>query len=91
MGSLFTVGGMDVSTKGPTTVDRFDLRTNTWASVASMTGRRVQFGVSVFDGKIYVVGGVDANSVEMYDPKKRSWAMQCEFEIPRICSAIVKL
>ena len=24
-----------------------------------MTGRRVQFGVSVFDGKIYVVGGRD--------------------------------
>lgn len=77
VGSLFTVGGMDVSTKGPTTVDRFDLRTNTWTSVASMTGRRVQFGVSVFDGKIYVVGGRDGlktlSTVECWDPSAKAW------------------
>lgn len=48
-----------MSTKGPTTVDKFDLRTNCWTPAASMTGRRVQFGVSVVDGKIYVVGGRD--------------------------------
>ena len=60
VGSLFIVGGMDASTKGPTSVDKFCLRTNSWSSpTASMTGRRLQFGVAVVDNKIYVVGGRD--------------------------------
>ncbi len=60
MGSLYIVGGMDASTKGPTSVDKFCLRTNSWSSpTASMTGRRLQFGVAVVDNKIYVVGGRD--------------------------------
>lgn len=47
MGSLYVVGGMDASTKGPTTVEKFCLRQNTWSSpAASMTGRRLQFGVA---------------------------------------------
>lgn len=51
---------MDASTKGPTSVDKFCLRTNSWSSpTASMTGRRLQFGVAVVDNKIYVVGGRD--------------------------------
>lgn len=50
---------MDASTKGPTTVDKFDLRTNAWTLASSMTGRRLQFGVAVIDSKIYVVGGRD--------------------------------
>ena len=57
---MFIVGGMDASTKGPTTVDKFCLRTNSWSSpTTSMTGRRLQFGVAVVDGKIFVVGGRD--------------------------------
>lgn len=60
VGSLYIVGGMDASTKGPTSVDKFCLRTNTWSSpTASMTGRRLQFGVAVVENKIYVVGGRD--------------------------------
>ena len=59
VGSLYIVGGMDASTKGPTTVDKFDLRTNAWTLASSMTGRRLQFGVAVIDSKIYVVGGRD--------------------------------
>lgn len=51
---------MDASTKGPTSVDKFCLRTNSWSSpTASMTGRRLQFGVAVVENKIYVVGGRD--------------------------------
>jgi kelch-like protein 1/4/5 len=60
VGSLYIVGGMDASTKGPTTVEKFCLRQNTWSSPAtSMTGRRLQFGVAVVEGKIFVVGGRD--------------------------------
>ena len=42
-----------------------------------MNGRRLQFGVAVVDGKIFVVGGRDGlktlNTVECYDPATKTW------------------
>ena len=44
-----------------------------------MNGRRLQFGVAVIEDKLYVVGGRDGlktlNTVECYDPKKKSWTL----------------
>nr|CAD7264941.1 unnamed protein product [Timema shepardi] len=76
VGALFAVGGMDAN-KGATSIERFDLRTNSWSEVAKMSGRRLQFGVAVLDGKLYVVGGRDGlktlNTVECYDMKTQAW------------------
>ncbi|GCC42157.1 hypothetical protein chiPu_0026122, partial [Chiloscyllium punctatum] len=58
VGALYAVGGMD-TTKGATTVEKYDLRTNNWMQVGTMNGRRLQFGVAVIDSKLYVVGGRD--------------------------------
>lgn len=45
--------------------------------MASTTSRRLQFGVAVVDGRLYVVGGRDGlktlNTVECYDIKSKSW------------------
>ncbi len=64
---------------GATSIERYDLRTNTWTQVANMNGRRLQFGVAVIDDKLYVVGGRDGlktlNTVECYDPKKKLWTL----------------
>lgn len=42
-----------------------------------MSGRRLQFGVAVIEDKLYIVGGRDGlktlNTVECFDPKKKSW------------------
>nr|CAD7599673.1 unnamed protein product [Timema genevievae] len=76
VGALFAVGGMDAN-KGATSIEKFDLRTNSWSAVAKMSGRRLQFGVAVLDGKLYVVGGRDGlktlNTVECYDMKTQVW------------------
>jgi len=87
---IYAIGGMSRNGKYLSTVECFNFKKKSWSFVSSMHKPRCGHSAFVVDGKIYVFGGVDANSVEMYDPKKRSWAMQCEFEIPRICSAIVK-
>ena len=48
-----------------------------WTPVATMNGRRLQFGVAVLDDKLYVVGGRDGlktlNTVECYNPKTKTW------------------
>uniref|UniRef100_A0AAY4D4I3 BTB domain-containing protein n=1 Tax=Denticeps clupeoides TaxID=299321 RepID=A0AAY4D4I3_9TELE len=77
VGALYAVGGMD-ATKGSTTIEKYDLRTNTWIQVGIMNGRRLQFGVAVIDNKLYVVGGRDglktSNTVESYNPISKVWS-----------------
>uniref|UniRef100_A0A8C6KS77 Kelch like family member 4 n=1 Tax=Nothobranchius furzeri TaxID=105023 RepID=A0A8C6KS77_NOTFU len=77
VGALYAVGGMD-ATKGSTTIEKYDLRTNTWVQVGVMNGRRLQFGVAVIDNKLYVVGGRDglktSNMVECYNPLTKVWS-----------------
>lgn len=63
---------------GSTTIEKYDLRTNTWTQVGIMNGRRLQFGVAVIDNKLYVVGGRDglktSNTVECYDSLNKVWS-----------------
>lgn len=63
---------------GSTTIEKYDLRTNTWVQVGVMNGRRLQFGVAVIDNKLYVVGGRDglktSNMVECYNPINKVWS-----------------
>ena len=63
--------------QGATNIERYDLRSDSWHHVAEMNGRRLQFGVAVVEGKIFVVGGRDGlktlNSVECYDPSTKAW------------------
>lgn len=64
---------------GATSIEKYDLRTNTWTQVANMSGRRLQFGVAVLEDRLYVVGGRDGlktlNTVECYDLKKKVWTL----------------
>ncbi|TKC33659.1 hypothetical protein EI555_006407 [Monodon monoceros] len=76
VGALYAVGGMDAM-KGTTTIEKYDLRTNSWLHIGTMSGRRLQFGVAVIDNKLYVVGGRDGlktlNTVECFNPAGKIW------------------
>ncbi|XP_024145640.1 kelch-like protein 5 isoform X1 [Oryzias melastigma] len=78
VGAMFAVGGMDAS-KGATNIEQYCLRRDTWRQVATMSGRRLQFGVAVLDGRLYVVGGRDGlktlNTVECYSPHSKTWSV----------------
>ncbi|XP_019732042.1 kelch-like protein 5 [Hippocampus comes] len=78
VGAMFAVGGMD-ATKGATSIEQYCLRRDTWKQVATMSGRRLQFGVAVLDGRLYVVGGRDGlktlNTVECYNPRCKTWSV----------------
>jgi kelch-like protein 1/4/5 len=69
----------DCSPTGASSIERYDLRSNQWVQVEKMNGRRLQFGVAVIDDKLFVVGGRDGlktlNTVECYDPKKKTWTL----------------
>lgn len=64
---------------GATSIEQYCLRRDTWKQVSTMSGRRLQFGVAVLDGRLYVVGGRDGlktlNTVECYNPHSKTWSV----------------
>ncbi|KAM5195058.1 kelch-like protein 4 isoform 3-T3 [Hipposideros larvatus] len=78
VGALYAVGGMD-ALKGTTTIEKYDLRTDIWLPVGTMSGRRLQFGVAVINNNLIVVGGRDGlktlNTVECFNPVSKVWTV----------------
>lgn len=68
-----------LSSTGTTTIEKYDLRTNSWIQIGTMNGRRLQFGVAVIDNKLYIVGGRDglktSNIVECFNPITKVWTI----------------
>ena len=64
---------------GANSIEKYDLRTNSWNHEGHMSGRRLQFGVAVIEDKLYMVGGRDGlktlNTVECLSPKTKTWTM----------------
>ncbi|XP_073083461.1 kelch-like protein 4 isoform X2 [Manis javanica] len=77
VGALYAVGGMDAM-RGTPTVEKYDLRTNSWQHCGTMSNLRVQFGVAV-NNKLYVLGGGNdfktLNIVECFDPDSKIWTV----------------
>ncbi len=68
-------------------VERFDPETNSWEMVAPMADKRINFGVGVLHGFIYVVGGhngaMHLSTVEKYDPHRDTWTTVMPMEMAR--------
>ena len=77
---IYAIGGQcgeDASTRTKT-VERFDPQNSRWEYAAQMNIERSAHTACVMQGKIYVVGGRNANeeaveSIECYDPSLNSW------------------
>nr|XP_036864380.1 kelch-like protein 4 [Manis javanica] len=86
VGALYAVGGMDAM-RGNSTIEIYDIRTNSWQHCSSMSNRRLHFGVAVINNKLYVLGGIDdfqtLNTVECFDPASRIWTVMPPMSTPR--------
>lgn len=64
------------------TVERFDLTTETWTTVASLPNARSDLAAAALGGKVYVFGGCRVtregirflDRVDVYDPSTDSWS-----------------
>ncbi|TFJ98342.1 Kelch-like ECH-associated protein 1 [Platysternon megacephalum] len=56
--SIYAMGGYD-GTDQLNSVERYDVETDSWALAAPMGHRRSALGVTVHQGKIYVLGGTE--------------------------------
>src|SRR6266581_2976372 len=80
---IFVIGGRQ-STGGPcsggpylTTVEKYDIDTDTWSPVAPLPNQRSDMAAVAHGGKIYVFGGCSSTGVtkevDMYDPQTNTW------------------
>jgi N-acetylneuraminic acid mutarotase len=81
--NIYAIGGRTV-TGGPNDpgkldiVEKYDIDTDTWSTVASLPSPRSDLAAVAHGGKIYVFGGFDANGivmndVDVYDPVTDTW------------------
>ncbi|ETN82136.1 kelch repeat protein [Necator americanus] len=77
-GAIYAVGGLDDTTCF-STVERYDIESNTWTDVAPMNVRRGGVGVSALGKFLFAVGGNDGSSsldsCERYDPVLDKWKL----------------
>lgn len=68
-------------------MERYDPSKNSWETVASMADKRINFGVGVMLGFIFVVGGHNGvshlSSIERYDPHQNQWTVCRPMKEPR--------
>lgn len=68
-------------------VERYDTSKDAWEMVAPMADKRINFGVGVMLGFIFVVGGHNGvshlSSIERYDPHQNQWTACRPMNEPR--------
>lgn len=92
-GFVYVLGGRDENTRLMSSVIRFDPTANKWQSVASLPYPAASLGVCVFEGQIFVVGGLsNAGSIEIvlrYSARNNVWQRVGNLNFPRGGAAIV--
>src|SRR5262245_26433145 len=87
---LFAIGGFTFTSGGPRTAlstnEMLDLTTGNWTTCSPMPTARGLAAVGVVDGKIYIVGGQDDESLgdnQVYDPAADDWDIAAPLAVSR--------
>ena len=87
-GIIYVVGGEE-DNQSIRDVDAYNIASNTWSSRRSLPAATNMNGVSVIDGKLYVVGGIRqtadgrtlSRSLFVYNPKFDSWTRKRDLPV----------
>jgi hypothetical protein len=91
---VFVLGGFDAFENALFSMDRYDVSSDQWSSVADMGTARYAFGACAVAGNVYVTGGLtqdDLSSVEMYSPLNDVWSIVASMPEPRSQHASVSV
>ncbi|XP_060849312.1 ring canal kelch homolog isoform X2 [Rhopalosiphum padi] len=69
---IYAIGGNDIKRNSLNSVEVFNLFTEQWKMVSSMSNERCKFSVGILNNLIYI-GGLNLKSVECYDPSLDKW------------------
>lgn len=90
-GSLYVIGGFAKSGfsvwRPVNTVYQFNPATQIWRECAPMPTSRGALGVTVYQGRLYAIGGYDGERntgvTEIYDPETDTWTSAASLSVPR--------
>ncbi|KAK3251501.1 hypothetical protein CYMTET_39170 [Cymbomonas tetramitiformis] len=80
--SLYVIGGVtfeeDIPNVVISSVEKYDIGSDTWTQVASLRRARTGLSAIVVDGRIFVIGGNDAegeglSTIDVYNPQVDKW------------------
>jgi Kelch motif len=84
---LYAIGGETYTSPAVRQVEAYNFATNTWTRKADLPNARAITGpASVINGKIYLVGGINAgygltNSLFVYDPGTNTWSSKASLPV----------
>ncbi|XP_077302426.1 kelch-like protein 12 [Arctopsyche grandis] len=79
---VYAIGGYDGSSVLKS-VERFDIKSQTWTSLASLPVSKRLHEVVAFDERIICVGGLNSKSMVEYDPDRDKWTDRASISEPR--------
>ena len=92
-GKIYAIGGSTLQGEEPytggivDTNEEYDPLTDTWVFRTPMPTPRTDFGIAVYNNKIYCIGGEDSKSFtnvnEVYDPATDTWETMEPMPTPR--------
>jgi N-acetylneuraminic acid mutarotase len=69
-------------------MERYNPLTNQWTLLTPMSVARSSFGTTVWNGRIYVIGGCDGihllNTVEKFNPRTNRWHCAQAMQVRRL-------
>jgi len=86
---IYVIGGLDKSGNTLDVVEVYNVKNNSWKSVAHLPQGLNHPAAASYDGKIYVVGGfistewIPTNQLFIYDPIKNQWTEGNPMPTPR--------
>lgn len=96
-GFLYVIGGFAKSSlsvwQEVSTVYQYNPITKAWRELAAMPTARGALGVTVYQDRLYAIGGYDGerntNAVEVFNPQTNSWSSVASLPTPRDHLAVV--
>ena len=86
---IYVIGGLDKSGDTLDVVEVYNVKNNSWKSIAPLPRGLNHAAAASYDGKIYVVGGfissewIPTNQLFIYDPIKNQWTEGNPMPTPR--------
>jgi N-acetylneuraminic acid mutarotase len=85
--TIYALGGTSRQVVVYATVEAYDLTRGSWRTCASLRMPRNRLAAVALNGKIFAIGGMDANhnssAVEEYDPARDSWVRRADMPTAR--------
>ena len=86
---IFVTGGSSDGGTTLATAECYNIDTDAWTAMPSMTTARYGHCAVAYNNTIVVIGGRDTNSIESFNMETQTWKVDCQLPAERYRSSVV--